>query len=210
MNTTWIDISVPLQTGMVHWPGDPAVQIARTSDIARGDHANVSTIVMGAHTGTHIDAPLHFLEAGAGIGEMPLEAVIGPARVVAVPDRRIGRAALEALDPQPGERLLFKTSNSDADWVLHPFQEDFAHIALDGAELLAARGVRTVGVDYLSVGGFRTDGTAVHRTLLGAGIWIIEGLRLLHVPPGAYDLICLPLRLVHGDGAPARAVLRPR
>jgi arylformamidase len=122
----------------------------------------------------------------------------------------IRRDFVEAIDPQPGERLLFRTTNSERCWVTDDFDEDFVYIDRHAAALLADRRIRCVGVDYLSVGGFHADGVATHHALLGAGIWIIEGLDLRQAPPGDYDLVCLPLKLVDADGAPARAILRPR
>ena len=205
----WIDISVPLVSGMVHWPDNPPVQIERMLSIAKGDAANVSRLSMGAHTGTHMDAPVHFIAGGAGIETMPFEATIGPARLIEISDPvAITAAELERHAIQSGERLLFKTSNSARGWGSATFLEDFVYIAQDAARYLAARGVRTVGVDYLSVGGFRVDGPETHAALLGAGVWIIEGLDLSHVSAGTYDLLCLPLKIVGGDGAPARALLR--
>lgn len=206
----WIDVSVPIQTGMVHWPDNPPIVVDLQQSIARGDTANVSKLSMGVHTGTHMDAPRHFFADGIGIEQVPLDAVIGPARVVAVTDPvSIKRAELEPLNLQPGERILFKTSNS-ARWQDPSFDEHFVYITHEAAQYLADKQVRTVGVDYLSVGGFFADGPETHHALLGAGIWIIEGLNLSAVEPGGYDLICLPIKLVGADGAPARAVLRRR
>jgi arylformamidase len=205
----WIDVSVPLHTGMVHWPGDPPVQIERTSDMARGDRATISKISMGAHTGTHMDAPVHFLRGERGIDAMPLDATNGPARVIRIRDAALIKPEeLELHGMQPGERILFKTSNSERCWKTDRFVEDFVSISKDAAELLAERRIRTVGVDYLSVGGLQ-NGVEIHQSLLRAGIWIIEGLNLSSAAPGNYELVCLPLRVEGGDGAPARAMLRP-
>lgn len=210
MQADWIDISVPVYTGMVHWPDNPPVVIERMQDMERGDAANVSKLSLGAHTGTHMDAPLHFLPDGAGIDTMPFSATLGIARVIEIHDPvSIKPSELAGHAIQPGERILFKTLNSSRCWQTDSFVEDFVYISADAASYLAGRGVQTVGVDYLSVGGFRADGAATHRALLEAGIWIIEGLNLAQVRPGSYELICLPLRLLHADGAPARAILRP-
>jgi arylformamidase len=209
MAADWIDVTVPLHSGMVHWPGDPSVQIARALDRDHGDAANVSKLDMGAHTATHMDAPVHFIDGAAGIDSMPLDATVGPARVIAIRDpRAITAEELRPLDIQPGERLLFKTANSPRCWQTDEFVEDFVYLSLDAAQYLAERGVRVVGVDYLSVGGFGENGGETHRVLLASGIWIIEGLNLAAVTPGPVDLICLPLRIVGCDGAPARAILR--
>lgn len=206
----WIDISVPLKTGMVHWPDNPPVLVEPVLALARGDLCNVSKLSLGAHTGTHMDAPVHFLAAGKGIDEMPLDAAIGPARVIAIADPgAVTPGELRLHHIAPGERVLLKTLNSDRCWQSDTFVDDFVYIAHEAASYLAERRVRTVGVDYLSVGGFLRDGTETHRALLEAGIWIIEGLNLASVSPGPYELVCLPLRIAHGDGAPARAVIRP-
>jgi len=209
--TNFIDISVVLHAGMVHWPGDPPVAMTRTSDIARGDSTTVSKLSMGSHTGTHMDAPLHFLRGGKGLDEMPLETTVGPARVIAIRHPHwITPDELRSHHIRRGERILLKTKNSTRCWRMDRFVEDFVYLSTEAARFLAARRVRTVGVDYLSVGGYRErNGVVVHRTLLGAGIWILEGLDLSRVRPGRYELICLPLRILASDGAPARAILRP-
>jgi arylformamidase len=207
---SWIDVSVTLRSGMAHWPGNPPVDIRRQLNLARGDAANVSQLSMGSHTGTHMDAPLHFFADGQGLEEMDLEAVIGPARVIEITDSESVRPAeLEEHEIGAGERVLFKTRNSPAAWERGSFVEDFVYLSEEAADHLARRAVRCVGVDYLSIGGFHADGAAIHRAILGAGIWVIEGLDLTGVAPGLYELICLPLRIASSDGAPARAVLRP-
>jgi len=202
---------VPLRSGMVHWPGDPAVIMQRVQDMERGDRCNVTTLSMSAHTGTHMDAPFHFLQRGAGIDALPLEATLGPARVIGIEDRHsVKPAALRRHRIRRGERILLKTRNSRRCWRTDAFIEDYVYVTGQAAEFLVERGVRTVGVDYLSVGACHGDGAEVHRLLLGAGVWIIEGLDLSSVRPGRYELICLPLRIPGADGAPARAALRPR
>jgi arylformamidase len=206
----WVDVSVPVTAGMVRWPGDPPVRIEQARSIEGGDEANVTHLEMGAHTGTHMDAPAHFIDGAAGIDSLPLEATIGPARVIA--SEATGAISAEDLrrhEPAAGERLLIKTRNSAHPWDREPFKEDFVHLTPDGAAYLAERGIRAVGVDYLSVGGYRGGSLETHRALLGAGIWIIEGLYLGGVAPGPYELVCLPIRLAGADGAPARALLRP-
>lgn len=205
----WIDISVPIYSGMAHWPDNPAVRIERMQDMARGDAANVTKIEMGAHTGTHMDAPQHFLADGEGIDEMPLDATLGLARVIRIEHpHAILPAELEGHHLQPGERVLFRTQNSERCWNTDQFVEDFVYISAAAAQFLVDRQVRTVGVDYLSVGGYVYDGVETHQILLGAGLWVIEGLNLAAVEPGVYELICLPLRIAGADGAPARAILR--
>ena len=209
MSSDWIDISVPVYSGMAHWPDNPPVQIERMLDMGRGDAANVSKLSMGAHTGTHMDAPCHFLPGGQGIDAAPLAALIGLARVIEISDPvSITSEELAACAIQRGERVLFKTRNSARCWQSDDFVQDFVYIAQAAARYLAAQQVQVVGVDYLSVGGYTQDGPETHQALLSAGIWIIEGLNLAAVQPGEYELICLPLKIVGSDGAPARAVLR--
>jgi arylformamidase len=156
-----------------------------------------------------MDAPLHYVAGGRGLDEMPADVTIGLARVIGIRDREVIRPEeLSKHRIRRGERILFRTRNSMRCWKADAFIEDFVYISADAARYLAGRGVRLVGVDYLSVGGFKNDGSATHRELLQAGIWIIEGLNLERVRPGPYQLVCLPLRVAHSDGAPARALVR--
>jgi arylformamidase len=209
VSSDWIDISTPLHNGMVHWPGDVPFERIETLKLADGGECNLSQMSTSVHTGTHIDAPRHFLDGAAGIETMPIAAGIGRARVIAIRDPKLIRIEeLESHRPAKGERLLFKTRNSREFWKTDEFQRRFVHFPPDTAQYLAQCGVQTVGVDCLSVGGFETDGAETHRILLRAGIWIIEGLQLEHVEPGEYELFCLPLKIVGSDGAPARALLR--
>jgi len=206
---TLIDISVTVRSGMVHWPGDPAIKISSIHSIRKGDAANVSKIDMGSHTGTHMDAPYHFIQQGKGIDQMPLDATIGKARVIEIDDRvSIRPEELRKHRIQRGERILFKTKNSSRLWGENLFVKDFIYLSVGAAKFLAKRRIKMVGIDYLSVGGYKEDGAVTHRTLLKAGIWIIEGLNLSPVKAGEYELMCLPLKLQHGDGAPARAILK--
>jgi arylformamidase len=207
--SNWIDISVPVRNGMVHWPGDPAFHIERALDQKKGDPATVSKMTLGVHTGTHMDAPLHFIPNARTIDQMPLEATVGRARVIEIRDPvSIKREELLDHSISAGERILFKTANSDHVWSSDQFNENFVFITQDAAQFLAERRILCVGVDYLSVGGFHIDGPETHHALLGAGIWIIEGLNLKGVAPGEYELACLPLKLAGSEGAPARAILR--
>jgi arylformamidase len=195
---------------MAHWPDNPPFEIERAMDQKRGDVATVSKISLGVHTGTHMDAPLHFFENGISIDQMPLTATMGQARVIEIHDpESIKPAELEPHNIQQDERILFKTRNSTQNWQTDEFVKDFVYISHEAADYLAKLRIQTVGVDYLSVGGFYKDGPQTHHALLGAGIWIIEGLNLSTIQPGKYDLICLPLKLAGSEGAPARAVLRP-
>jgi len=209
MASDWIDISVPLRNGMVTWPGDAPFERSPTLQIATGAQCNLSQISTTAHIGTHMDAPLHYIAGGAGIETLPITASIGRARVIEIHDPEVIRSReLEAHHLAKSERVLFKTKNSERCWKTDQFQEKYIYIEPDAARHLAERRVQTVGVDYLSVGGFEGDGPLTHRILLEAGIWIIEGLQLEHVEPGEYELVCLPLKIMGSDGAPARAVLR--
>lgn len=206
----WIDISVPIHDGMVHWPGDPPVRVSQVHAIEHGDDANLTELSMSAHTGTHMDAPIHYLPGADSMDALSFTTTIGHARVlnVATPGP-VPRQLLESADLQPGERLLLKTRNSAHSWSGHAFDPQFTALSLEAARWLAAQPLKLLGVDYLSVGPYHGEGAEIHRALLGAGIWIIEGLNLMAVEPGWYELLCLPLRLAGADGAPARALLRP-
>jgi arylformamidase len=193
-----IDISVPIREGMVTYPGDPMVKLERAASIADGDVVNLTRMDFGLHSGTHVDAPVHFIEGADGVDRVPLDALIGPCEVVAAPDLSRESAARA---PEGAARVLFKTPNSEL-WARDDFAEEFARLDGEAARLLVERGLRLVGVDYLSIG----DEEA-HNILLGAGVVPVEGLDLRGVEPGSYELICLPLRVVGADGAPARAVL---
>jgi arylformamidase len=205
----WIDISVHVRESMPQWPGDPTLRLERAKEQSKGDVCTLTRATMSAHTGTHMDAPLHFVPNAKTIDQMPIDATVGPARVIHIQDRTaIHREELEPHRIQPGERILFRTGNSDLNWQNLPFDENFIYIARDGAEYLAECGVRTVGVDYLSVGGFRVDSVETHVALLGKGVWIVEGLNLSGIEAGDYELVCLPLKWANCEGAPARAILR--
>jgi arylformamidase len=209
-DAAWIDVSVTVRDGMPHWPDNPPIVMQRAMELTRGHACNLSHVAMGVHTGTHIDAPVHFIHQAAGVDEMPLAATMGPARVIEITDpREITADELRGHSLQAGERVLFRTSNSPRCWQADRFVEDFVYISEQAAEHLADIKVRTVGVDYLSVGGYHADGAKIHRILLSAGIWIIEGLDLSAVGAGRYEMICLPVKLHGSDGAPARALLRP-
>ncbi|MBM3465076.1 MAG: cyclase family protein [Armatimonadetes bacterium] len=205
----WIDVTVPVRDHMVVWPGDPDV-IVETVATVEQDGVMVSRLALGSHTGTHIDAPLHFLAGTRSVDCLDAEKLIGPCRVLdlARAGRRIRRADLEAHAPAPGERLLFKTENKDA-LRRGDFDQTYAALDLEAAEFLAEIGVALVGIDHLSIEGFGSDGHPVHKALLAREVVILEGLDLVDVPPGAYDLVALPLRLQGLDGSPARAMLRP-
>jgi arylformamidase len=206
--TRIFDISVPVTNGSVVYPGNPEVRIEPQSELARGASSNLSRISFGSHTGTHVDAQSHFFEGGSTVDRLPLNVLIGPARVIAVADDVMSVTAghLQKESLQNTERVLIRSRNSAfvRDRGFHP---DFTYVAPDGAEYLASIGVKLVGVDYYSVEQFRSGHHRTHRTLLERGIVIVEGLDLSEITPGEYELCCLPLRLEGLDGAPARAVL---
>lgn len=201
----WLDVSVPIYAGMVHFPDNPPIEIDPIMHVERGDVATVSKIKMGTHTGTHIDGPIHFLPGSPGTDAVPLENLVGPARVIEIEDRSAIRwAELRKHNIGYSERLLFKTLNSQRCWNNSDFVSDSVSLAEDAASHLAELKTLAVGIDYLSMGS-----PEVHRSLLGAGVAIIEGLNLSKVSSGKYELLCLPLLIRGGDGAPARALLKP-
>jgi arylformamidase len=208
MTDGWLDVTVPIHPGMVVYEGDPPVEVTPALALERGDPSNVSRLVLGSHTGTHVDAPRHFLTGAAGVDRLPPEALLGPAEVVAAGPGPVTATALAALDLAGGARVIFRTGNS-AFWARPGFVRDYQALAPEAAEALVRAGVRLVGIDYLSVEAFGAAGFPVHRILLAAGVVILEGLDLSAVAPGRYELCCLPLRIRDGDGAPARALLRP-
>ena len=203
------DITLTISPDMIVWPGDPSVNVKRLSSIASGDNANVSQISMSCHTGTHVDAPDHFLNNGKTVESLSLDLLIGRAYVLHLPDVNLITASvlMDADIPPRTRRLLFKTRNSDF-WANgnKEFQTDFVGISVDAAELLVDRNVKVVGIDYLSIAPFK-QGKPVHTILLDAGMVVIEGLDLSRVSQGRYTLHCLPLKLGGADGAPTRAIL---
>ncbi|WP_243367282.1 cyclase family protein [Fundidesulfovibrio soli] len=206
----WIDVSVPVRTGMPVWPGDPPTLTERLLDLERGDPCTLTRVEMCAHAGTHMDAPAHFVAGGANMDALPPDTGIGRARVIAILDP--GAVTAGELAPhriRRGERILLKTANSARVWDSAGFLEDCVRLTPCAAAYLAERGPRLLGVDGLSVGGQDESGEEVHRILLSAGVWILEGLDLSNVEPGSVELVCLPLRLAGAEGAPARALVRP-
>ena len=208
------DISAAVAPGRTPtYPGDPGLEISSWSAIERGDPANVTNLHFGAHTGTHVDAPAHFIEGAARLPELPLAAFVGQARVVEIPPdvRAVEESHVAALGLEGDERVLFKTRNSEF-WrdPRGQFREDFTYLTPEAARALAALRPLLVGWDYLSIEQFGSEDFGAHLALLGAGVVVVEGLDLSAVGAGDYELLCLPLRIEsgHGDGAPARALLR--
>lgn len=202
-----IDITPILSESTPVYPGNPTYSLTTVRSVAEGAHSTLSEIRTGTHAGLHVDAPAHFIAGERTLEEMPLDALVGPARVVAVHgvDGQISAEEIEGLGVRSGERLLLKTTNSGL-WDTE-FAPDYVHLSTPAALRLAELRPACVGVDYLSVGGFKSNGTEVHEALLGAGVLVIEGLDLSEAEIGDYLLVCLPLRLARAEAAPARAVL---
>jgi arylformamidase len=202
------DISVPIRSGGLVYPGNPEIDITLQQAVAKGAGANVSAIRFGSHTGTHADAARHFFDDGQAVDQIPLERLIGPALLIAFADdvRAVGASELGAHDLKGHTRILLRTRNS-ALLSKKEFAPDYTFLAPDGAEYLVRKGVELVGIDYLSIEQFHSGHHRTHRTLLAKSVVIVEGLDLSVPPPGEYQLVCLPLRIEGCDGAPARAVL---
>jgi arylformamidase len=207
------DVSVPICVAMPTYPGDPGVEISQWAAMQNGDTANVTLLHLGAHTGTHVDAPAHFIEGAQRVDALPLDALMGRARVLEIPHDvlAIEPAHLTASALEGATRVLFKTRNS-LFWsnAESGFRTDFTYITPDAAHVLTDAGVRLVGIDYLSVEKFQSKRFETHIALLSRGVVIVEGLDLREVAAGDYEFICLPMKIASGtgDGAPARAVLR--
>jgi arylformamidase len=208
----WIDISIPLRHAMVHWPTDGPTLIRRILDVDKGDKVTMSEMTLISHTGTHMDAPLHFIYRGKTIDEMPLDTAIGLSRVIEIKDTEsVKTEELASFNIQRGERILLKTRNSDRVYRTDEFVDDYVYISTEAARFLAEKGVRMIGLDYISIGSYKLESNVkdTHEALLSRGIWIIEGLNLSGVKAGNYELICLPIKLEKGDAGLARAILRP-
>ncbi|MFC1812464.1 cyclase family protein [Thermodesulfobacteriota bacterium] len=207
---SYIDISVSLQQNIPRWPGTAGFRLEWLKRLDAGDRCNNSQIECDTHTGTHVDAPLHFIRKGKTIEQLALDILIGPVWVAYLPDATdITSFDLSKLDlPYGTKRLLLRTRNSEL-WAAHEnnFQTDFVALTLDAANWLIEKGIQLIGIDYLSVQRYK-DGPEVHQILLGADVVIVEGLNLANVKTGIYELICLPIKISGAEGAPARAVLR--
>jgi len=203
------DVSVTLGAETPIYEGDPKIEIIPHSSIKSGDSANVTLLSMGAHSGTHIDAPFHFSESGKHIDELSTDLFVGPAQVIEVADvdGLVTREEIASKVNDGTTRLLLKTGNSSSLWGRTDFEKGFVSLSKGAADLIVESGIRLVGIDYLSIERFHSPDHAVHRTLLENSVAIIEGLDLSAVPEGEYKLICLPLKIKNGDGSPARAIL---
>jgi arylformamidase len=205
------DVTLPLTPELPVWPGDDEVSVKPLSRIASGDITNVTSLSFTSHVGTHVDAPWHFFDDSAKLNDLAIDRWIGPCLVVQIPDdaKRIEPEHLEAANiPEGIERLIFQTTNS-GHWVPGKltFEEDYVALSPAAARWIVDRGVRLVGIDYLSIECFDDEQNQTHRTLLGNDVLVIEGLNLAGIEPGPYQLLCMPLRLAAGDGAPARVLL---
>jgi arylformamidase len=213
-STRWIDATATLDPATTPvYEGDAPMKFDFLKDMRKGDGFTLSVYSLGAHSGTHIDAPMHFIRDGASVDRIGLEPLIGPARVIEIPDgvQAIDAAELHRHDWRGAQRVLFRTRSSQRGWMKSPtFHRDFAYIAPDAAQLLADAEVQLVGVDYISAEKFGAPAPLTHRILLGKGIPIVEGLSLENVRAGDYDLVVLPMKVGGHEGAPARAVLRKR
>jgi len=204
------DITLSVAPDMIVWPGDPPVALEQVSSMDAGAHDNISRLACGVHTGTHVDAPHHFLNDHRTVESLSLDVLIGPARVIQIPDETdvVTAEVLEkAAIPSGTLRLLLKTRNSRL-WERgeKKFDTGFVGVSADGADWLAQKGVKLVGIDYLSIAPYKQS-VATHQALLRPGVIVLEGVDLSGVSPGTYDLYCLPLKLVGSDGAPARVIL---
>ena len=204
-----LDVSVLLAPGLATYPGNPPFEYGPVKRMAGGGSSNVSWLTMGTHTGTHVDAPRHFFDDKPGADALPLELLVGRARVIDLPHRGgITEAHLAGAGLREDLRVLLRTPNS-AHWnTRETFHADYTYLTEAGARFLVDQGVKVVGIDYLSVEQFKKPGAPAHRALLGGGVVIIEGLDLSEAEPGAYEMYCLPLKIKDADGAPARVVIK--
>lgn len=209
VKTSWIDVSRALEPGMPVWPGDPPVRLERLFDRERGDACTVSHLSATVHAGTHVDAPRHYVQGGAGVDEMPLAICIGAARVVEVAAHSpLPADAFAGQRIAAGQRVLLRAADAPRSAAASAGSKG-VRLSVAAARFLASRRVSLVGVDGMSVGPADEEGDEVHRVLLGAGVWVLEGLDLSGVRPGRFKMVCLPLRLPGADGSPARVLLRP-
>ncbi|OGP62779.1 MAG: hypothetical protein A2V65_10380 [Deltaproteobacteria bacterium RBG_13_49_15] len=202
------DVTVPLRTGMVAFPGDPPFTMSPYFERKKGDPFDLALLQMGTHLGTHVDPPAHYLDGGATVDQIPLDILVGEAFVLDMKGKKaIDANALEKNLPPNAKRVLFKTDNGPL-LFKSEFHEDYVSLTENGASLLAEKGVCLVGTDYLSIERYKNPGAPVHKTLLKTGALIVEGLNLMDVPAGRYEIFCLPLLIQGADGAPARVILR--
>lgn len=201
------DVTLPIRRGMVTFPGDPAFSVEPVTHRLKGDLFDSAVMVLGTHTGTHVDAPAHYLDGGVTVDRIPADDLVGPGIVLDMRGRPcIDRHALETSELGDYKRVFFKTDNS-LKLLESGFSEDYVHLTRTGAEYLVKRDVKLAGIDYLSIEAFHSPEALVHKTLLGAGIVVTEGLMLVDVPAGPCTIYCLPLKIEGADGAPARVLI---
>ena len=205
----WIDISLPIHTGRIVGPGDPEVKIEKLLQIEKGDICNTRHLSCPVHVGTHVDAPLHFIDGGDGIETLPLSSLAGKARVIEIINKtEIPLDEIEEKGIKEDDIVLFKTINSAKYLKEKKFNVNYVYLSTAAANYLVAKNISTVGIDYYSIAGVNSNLIECHQVLLGAGVTIIEGLDLSKINPGLYEFVCLPLKIVGSDGAPARAIIR--
>ncbi len=202
------DATLPIHKGMVTFPGDPPFEMQPYFQRKKGDPFDLALLSMGTHLGTHVDTPAHYLDGGATVDEIPLEALVGSGVVLDMRGKsQVDRQALEEVPIEDHTRVLLKTDNGPL--LSDPsFHEDYIHLTEDGARYLVERKVCLVGIDYLSIERYNNPGAPVHHILLESGVLVVEGAHLLEIPPGPYEIFCLPLPVKGADGAPARLILR--
>lgn len=202
------DATLTIQEGMVTFPGDPPFTMEPFFRQDKGDPFNLALISMGTHLGTHVDPPAHYIDTGLTVDRIPLDVLVGPGVVLDMRGREVvDQQALESSDLGGHARVLLKTDNGPR-LLESTFYEEYVHLTQDGARFLVDHGVRMVGIDYLSIERFKNPGAPVHRTLLDAGVLVVEGVNLLEIPPGPCEIYCLPLKILNADGAPARVLVR--
>lgn len=205
----WIDISLTIETGRIVWPGDPGVEVSKLMQIEKGDICNTSLLTCPVHVGTHVDAPLHFVDGGDGIESLPLYSLAGKAKVFEIINKtEIPLGEIENSDIDEGDIVLFKTINSSVYLKEKSFNEKYVYLSTEAAEYLVMKKIATVGIDYYSIAGVNNNLIECHQVLLGAKVTIIEGLDLSGISPGEYEFVCLPLKIKGSDGSPARAIIR--
>ena len=208
-NNDWIDISLTIETGRIVWPGDPGVEVSKLLQIENGDICNTSLLTCPVHVGTHVDAPLHFVDGGDGIESLPLYSLAGKAKVIEIKNEtEIPLGEIENSDINEGDIVLFKTINSTVYLKEKSFNEEYVYLSTEAAEYLVMKKIATVGIDYYSIAGVNNNLIECHQVLLGAKVTIIEGLDLSGISPGEYEFVCLPLKIKGSDGSPARAIIR--
>lgn len=205
----WIDISLTIKTGRIVWPGDPKVEVTKLMQMENGEICNTRHLSCPVHVGTHIDAPLHFINGGDGIETLPLSSLAGNAKVIEIKnEEKIPLSEIEDEEIEEGDILLFKTINSSTYLKETSFNENYVYLSTEAARYLVSKKISTVGIDYYSIAGINDNIVECHEILLGTKVTIIEGLDLSGVTAGKYEFVCLPLKIEGSDGAPARAIIR--